>query len=438
MTVVRKLLLFIYVLSVFAALPSFADSQLTIEINSGVDNPTPIAISPFAWGGVGTLPQSVSDIIESDLRFSGLFDLMPKADMLSYPNQSQDVFYRDWKALGRQYLLIGNIKRQADKFEVSYFLYDIVRQRKIFARRLTGGLNQLRDIAHKISDQVFITLTDVRGVFSTKMLYVSAKVLGGGKYNYKLYLADFDGERRKLVFNSPEPILSPTWSPSGKEIAYVSFEDGRPAIFLQRLASGEREKLTHFKGMNSAPAFSPDGNKLAMVLSKDGSPDIYIMDLMTKKLKKLKANSYGIDTEPAWMPDSKSLVFTSNRGGKPQIYQVDLAGDAVARRLTFDGSYNARAQPLLDGSGLILVHRQQGRFHIARFDPKRGRTYVLTSTDLDESPSIAANGSMVIYATKRGGRGVLAVVSVEGDVKTLLPSSGTDNVREPSWSPFIQ
>jgi TolB protein len=219
-------------------------------------------------------------------------------------------------------------------------------------------------------------------------------------------------------------------------VAYVSFEHGQPSIFRQVLATGERERLTQFRGMNSSPAYSPDGTKLAMVLSKDGTPDIYVMDLATKALTKYAANNFAIDTEPAWMPDGQSIVFTSNRGGKPQIYQV-LLGDGTVSRITFQGRYNAKAQPLADGSGFILVHQDGGGFNIARFDPEKNRTYVLTSTNLDESPSIAANGSMVMYAAKRGNKGVLAVVSVDGNVKTILPSSDDGDVREPAWSPFL-
>ena len=421
-------------LLIFLSLQTSA--EITIEITQGVDNPTPVAVSPFSWQGAEKLNEDIAQIIENDLRFSGRFDLLEREDMLSFPAAPQDVFYRDWRALGRDYLLTGQILPLADnKLEVRYYLFDVNRQKRIFGKKLTASKKSLRDIAHRIADVSFEHLTNIPGAFSSKILYVTGKFLGQGKYNYKLWVSDFDGERAKLILNSNEPILSPTWAPDGKKIAYVSFEKGRPAIFTQILTSGEREKLTNFKGMNSSPAFSPDGDKMAFVLSKDGSPDIYIMDLDSKKIRKLAANSYGIDTEPSWMPDGKSIVFTSNRGGKPQIYQAKL-GDKNAKRLTYDGDYNARARVMPDGSGLILVNRTQGQFRIARYDMKRQRNYVLSNTLLDESPTIAPNGSKVMYAAKRSSTGVLAVVSVDGAVKSLLPSKASHDIREPAWSPI--
>ena len=413
-----------------------AQAELTIEITSGIDNPTPIAVSPFAWQGSERLKENVSDIVNADLKRSGMFDMMAKGDMLSQPSRVQDVYYRDWRALGREYLLIGNMvpAREGQAVQVEYHLYDIFREKILFSNTLTAGKNALRDLAHRISDQVFQQLTGIRGAFSTKMLYVSGKVLGNNQYSYRLYRADADGARAVQIVESKEPIMSPTWSPDAKEIAYVSFESRRPAIYRQNIATGQREKLTNFKGLNSAPSWSPDGKKMAMVLSKDGSPDIYVMDLETKNLRKVGSHRFAIETEPQWMPDGKSLVFTSDRSGRPQIYQVTLADNKV-KRLTSQGRSNSRARPMPDGSGFILVHQDDDAYHIARMDAKRGQIYVLTSTHLDESPSVSANGTMVMYATKVGGKGILAAVSIDGGVKFNLPSAGRD-VREPAWSPF--
>ena len=417
-------------------LPTQAFAQLVIEITQGIDNPTAMAVSPFSWSGMDILSEDVSAIINADLARSGLFDMLPAGNMLSHPDKAQDVFYRDWRALGREYLLIGRMMPVGDKVEVHYQLFDIIRQNSVMSYRMTASRNGLRDLAHKISDQVFEKITNIPGAFSTKMLYVSAQNLSQGKFNYQLFIADADGERARRILNSDEPIMSPSWSPDAKQIAYVSFEGGHPAIWRQELATGKREKLTSFPGINSGPSWSPDGTQMALTLSKDGSPDIYVMDLATKNLRKLAAHDFAIDTEPQWMPDGQRIIFTSNRGGRPQIYEVDVHTNRV-QRVTHQGIYNSRARPMPDGSGLIVVHQtNQGQFHIARYDTQRGLMHILTSTHLDESPSIAANGSMIMYATKRGGQGILAAVLIDGRIKFNLPSAGRD-VREPAWSPFI-
>ena len=416
---------------------SFA--QLTIEITEGRDNPTSIAVVPFEWRGKGNLSEDVPAIVAADLQRVGQFSPVAVEDMLGYPSQSSDVYYRDWRAIGAEYVLVGKVTRASNKdpYVIQYELMDVYRQQRMLSKRLRGGEKQLRDIAHKISDEVYQKLTGIRGAFSTRILFVAANNLGKGKFNYQLKMADSDGARAKTVLDSNEPILSPTWSPNGREFAYVSFETSRPAIYRQEVATGRREQLTNFPGINGAPAWSPDGRYMAMVLSKDGSPDIYVMDLGTRQLRKV-APHYAIETEPAWMPDGKSLFFTSDRGGKPQVYKVTLASGAV-ERVTFDGSYNARARYLPERNALVLVHRGTGdrSFHIAIQSLETGSMQILSRTELDESPSVAPNGAMLMYATQYKGRGILAAVSVDGRVKFRLPSSSSD-VREPAWSPYLQ
>jgi len=415
-----------------AALQARAQN-LTIEITQGRDDPTVIAVSPFAWKGAGTPPEDIAAVVDSDLSRSGQFNPVPRTDMLGWPAQESEVFYKDWRAIGSEYLLIGRVS-QAGDLRVEYELLDVVRQTKVYSGVESGPAADARMIAHRVADAVYEKITGIRGAFATKLVYVSATRGTGGKDNYRLTIADSDGARPAILLDSREPILAPTWAPDGKQIAYVSFESSRPAIYRQELATGRREQLTNFKGLNSSPAWSPDGRSLAMVLSKDGSPDVYIMDLVSRQLTRI-TDHYAIDTEPAWMPDGRSLLFTSDRGGRPQIYRYDL-GSGNVQRVTFEGNYNARARVAQDGRNVVMVHQQNGRFHIALLDLVSKRNYVLTSTELDESPSIAPNGSMVLYATKYADRGILAAVSVDGGAKFRLPSREGD-VREPAWSPFL-
>jgi TolB protein len=409
-------------------------ADLTIEITQGVDNPTPIAVVPFGWQGGGVAPEDVAFVVDSDLARSGQFAPVSRGDMLGRPSTEAEVFYRDWRMLNTEYLLIGRASAAAQQMRIDYELYDVLRQKQVLTGSETGPVSEARMLAHRVSDAVYEKLTGIPGAFATRLLYVSVS-RKAGKDTFRLTLADSDGARPIVLLESSEPVLGPTWSPDGAHVAYVSFETGRPAIFRQELATGRREQLTNFKGLNSSPAWSPDGNTMAMVLSKDGSPDIYLMNLASKHLTRVTRH-WAIDTEPTWMPDGKSLLFTSDRGGKPQIYRYDLrSGDT--QRVTYDGDYNARARVAQDGRNVAMVHRREGLYHIALLDLETNRLHVLTSTALDESPSIAPNGSMVLYATKHAERGILAAVSVDGGVKFRLPAREGD-VREPAWSPFMR
>lgn len=413
-------------------LPLTGRSELRIEITRGVDNAVQIAVVPFEWRGKRQLPTQIDQVISSDLGLSGRFTALPVTQMLSLPNDSTQILPRDWRMLGVEYLVVGYLEPHEVGVRLHFELYDVLRRTVVAAHAIDGLVGDLRDMAHYVSDVVFEELTGIEGAFSTQIMYVTALDTDEGR-RFTLNIADADGHRVRKVLESNEPILSATWSPDSKMIAYVSFEkDGRPAIYLHELSSGNRQILTSFAGLNGAPAFSPDGSQIALVLSKDGNPDIYILDLQSRRLRRVTRH-YGIDTEPSWTPDGKAIIFTSNRGGQPQIYQLRLS-DFQIQRLTFEGDYNAKASLLNDGSGLIMVHRRDGIFHIALLDLERGRLTVLTETTLDESPSIAPNGSMLIYATMDKGEGILAAVSVDGGVKFNLPSSEGD-VREPAWSP---
>jgi len=428
---VKKIIQYLIVSSVIllSALPAYAD--LVIEVTRGVDNPTPIAIVPFSWSGTGFLSENISQIVSADLERCGQFAPLAEKNMpLSLPSQQSDVVFSDWRKYNMEYIVIGRIEPKDDQtYRVFFELYDVQGQRQLFSKTASGGL---RDIAHYVSDQVYEALTGFRGHFSTQVVYVQAN----GRAKYQLLMADQDGARVREILNSVEPIMSPTWSPDGKEVAYVSFENHRPAIYRQEIKTGKRQQLTHFPGLNNAPAWSPDGKKMAMVLSKDDNPEIYVMDLETGLLTRI-TDHFGIDTEPSWSPDGKSLVFTSNRGGQPQIYRIDLDSRKL-ERLTFDGDYNARGSITPDGKSLVLVHRQKSSniFHIAVMDLSTSQLYSITeATSLDESPTVSPNGRMIMYATKDGDKGILGAASLDGKVKIRLPAQVGD-VREPAWSPF--
>jgi len=411
-----------------------AKAELVIEITSGKQSAVPIAVVPFNWGGDKALTENVSQIVANDLSRSGYFKALPQESMLSQPHKQSEVFFRDWQLLKQDYLVIGDITQKPEGgYAVQFQLLDVNTKTSLLNQKLTGGPASLRDIAHYMSDRIFAALTGLPGAFSTKLVYVTTN---RERTRFNLSYSDADGAREQNIFTSKHPIISPAWSRDGKQIAYVSFENGRSEIFIQELATGKREKVASFKGSNSAPAFSPDGTKLAMVLSRNGNPDVYIMDLATRKLDRVTKH-YGIDTEPQWLPDGQSLIFTSSRIGKPQIYKVDLA-DRKPKRITFEGDYNARARITPDGRKMVMVHRSNGNFHIASQNLETGILQILTTdTQLDESPSVAPNGSMVVYAASVGDRSILAAVSLDGEVKFRLPSKYGD-VREPAWGPLLK
>lgn len=409
-------------------------ATLTIEITSGADNPVPLAVVPFGWHYPGIPDEDIASLVSDNLERSGLFSALSRKDMISRPEYGDEIYFRDWRLLDVQYLILGSVRIVNDLYYVNYELYDANTSRKLGNWLVKDGKN-LRDISHHISDVIYQKLTGVKGVFSTKLMYVTVQNRPGGKKKYQLHISDADGNREKTILQSTQPIMSPTWSPSGRLIAYVSFQGGRPAIYIQNRESGERIKLTNFKGINGAPDWSPDGKFMAMVLSKDGNPEIYVMELATKKLRRLTKH-YAIDTEPRWAPDGKSIIFTSNRGGSPQIYRVSVSTGKVTR-LTFEGNYNARAELSPDGLDLVMVHREREGFNISVKNLKSDTFVNLTRTRLDESPSIAPNGSMIIYATIHNGRGVLGAVSINGVVEYRLPSK-IGEVREPVWSPYFQ
>ena len=407
-----------------------------LVISSGTDRATPIAVVPFGWQGGSVLPDDMAEIIGNDLRNSGVFEPIARQNMISLPTQASEIIYRDWQALGAQYVLVGSIVPNAGRLQVQFALFNVTSQQQVLTGSVGGGVDQLRDMAHHIADQSFEKLTGVKGAFSTRLLYVTAERFGVNNTRYTLQRSDYDGARAVTLLQSREPILSPSFAPDGRRIAYVSFEQKRPRIFVQHIDTGRREQITNFEGLNGAPAWSPDGNRLAFVLSRDGNPEIYVMDMGTRQLRRV-TNQPSIDTEPFWGKDGQTLYFTSDRSGKPQIYRTNINGGA-AERVTFIGNYNANPKLSADEKTLVMIHRQDGYtvFKVAAQDLQRGNLRILSDTSLDESPTVAPNGTMVIYATRQQGRGVLVLASTNGRVRLPLPTAQGE-VREPSWSPYL-
>lgn len=412
-----------------------AQARLSIEITQGIEGALPIAVLPF---GGAAVPEDIAAIIRDDLRRSGLFAPLAEDQWVQLPQDAGSIRFPAWRNNGTENLVIGKVEPQGQRFLVQFQLFDVVRGVQLAGYSIPTAADALRRAAHQVSDLIYQQLTGQRGAFDTHIAYVTVEELGEGKRRYRLEVADADGYNEQVILTSQHPLMSPAWSPDGRYLAYVSFEEGRSAIYLQEVTTGEREKLASYKGLNGAPVFSPDGKRLALTLSRDGNPEIYLLELASRRLQRITRN-YAIDTEAAFSPDGKHLVFTSDRGGRPQIYQVALGPNGKAgkpRRLTFEGGYNARAVFSADGQKLALVHGSQGRFRIGVLDLPSGKFNVLTDTRLDESPSFAPNGSMILYATEQNNRGVLAAVSVDGQAHQRLGLQRGD-VREPAWSPYM-
>jgi len=411
-----------------------AQAALRVEITKGADGAIPVAVIPFELIGQAASLTNVSDIVTADLQRSGKFAPIEKSKLIASPKDLEEVNYKLWRVAGIDHLVIGKVNAiKPNQYEISFRLIDVFKGVQVLGYQFSANDHSLRSISHHISDLIYENITGQKGAFDTKIAYVTAERKQGMQPSYKLQVADTDGFNSQTVLNSTQPIMSPSWSPDGSKLAYVSFEKRKSEIYVQNLFSQKREKVSTFKGINGAPVWSPDGKKLALTLSKGGNPDIYVLTLDTKKLKQITKH-WGIDTEPTWTPDGSEIVFTSSRGGKPQIYRMPAKGGA-AKRLTFDGKYNASPEVSSDGRTLVYVQGEGNTFRISSMDLQTGFVQVLTDGPLDESPSFAPNGGMILYASTDKFKGVLAAVSTDGRFKQKLVLSEGD-VREPTWGPF--
>lgn len=423
---------------------------LDLRLTQGVQGAIPIAIVPFSGQNKEmNAVDNVAGIVNADLRNSGRFRLMDFSDMKQYPSKADQVDFSYWEKQGMNHMVVGSASpigggRYRVEFQLLNTYADKTHDNKkssapawqnaiILSDTFTINASQLRGLAHHISDLIYQKLTGDRGIFSTKIAYVNA-IQGQGQSSYSLEVSDMDGYQPKILLRSNQPIMSPKWSPDGRRLTYVSFEQGRPMVYVQDLTSGSRQLVSNFPGLNSAPSWSPDGRRLALVLTRTGYPKLFTLTLGSQQASQVTQGE-AIDTEPVWSADGHALYFTSNRSGGPQIYRVNL-NSGEAKRVTFEGSYNASPSISPDGKTLSILNGNNNQFNIAVQDISTGKYTLLTRSGDAQSPSIAPNGKMIIYATRSGGRGVLAMVSTDGRVKLALPAREGD-VREPSWSPFM-
>jgi len=413
-------------------------AQLQIEIVDGVEGALPIAVVPLDFGNAEVAPETpVHEVIAADLQRSGLFDPLPVSDMIDRPTRPPEVRFGTWRLLEVDYIAMGRWIPRGDGVsgEIEYHLVAVSSGRTLFSRAIAAGPGAFRLRAHQIADAIYEELTGAPGAFASRIAYVKVNNAGTEDEQFELIVADSDGYNPQTIVRHSQPIMSPTWGPEGRRLAYVSFATGRSNVIIQDIFTGQRDIISDDKGINGAPAFSPNGRLLAMSLSRSGNSEIWVRTLETGRMEQLTSH-WAIDTEPAWSRDGRHIFFTSDRAGRPQIYKVRRDGTDI-ERVTFEGDYNSRVSVDPYSGLLAIVHGGQANFRIAILDRESQRLRVLSPGRMDESPSFAPNGRMVLYASREGQRGVLAAVSVDGRFRQRLALTEGD-VREPAWSPLIQ
>ena len=415
--------------------PIFIYGELFLEITKGSEDPYKVAMIPFE-GNTGIAKQ-LNNIIRNDLIRTGEFSILDEELLLPVKIINDELVYNDWKLLGIDYLVTGTIVRANNSLDINYEIFDIHKKRKVRSSKVFGIPNQIRQLAHYTSDGIYESITGIKGIAATRLLYVNETKDSKLISTYKLMIADSDGANEKVLLSSSEPIISPSWSPDGKRVAYVSFENGMAQVFIQEIATRKRKLVLKKDTQISSPSWSPDGKYLSLTLYQDGNAEIYILRLRDQTLTRM-TNQFAIDTESSWSPKGNKILFTSGRSGSPQIYELDLRKlNPKAKRISFEGTYNAKASYLPNEDGIIFVHRSSdGLFHIALKYKKENFIRILTEAKMDESPSVAPNGNMVIYGIKEENLSMLAGFSLSG-AKFKLPASDGE-VREPAWSNFLR
>ncbi|MEL0208734.1 MAG: Tol-Pal system beta propeller repeat protein TolB [Gammaproteobacteria bacterium] len=416
-------------------IPIMSYGELFLEITKGSEDPYKVAIIPFE--GNTRVSKQLNSIVRNDLIRTGEFSILDEELLLPVKIINDELIYSDWKLLGMDYLVTGIITKANNSLDINYEIYDVHKKRKVRSSKVFGIPNQIRQLGHYTSDGIYESITGIKGIAATRILYVNEIKDSQLTTTYRLMLADSDGANEKILLSSSEPIISPSWSPDGKSVAYVSFETGMAKVYIQEIASGKREAVLSKETQISSPSWSPDGKYLSLTLYQDGNAEIYILRLRDRALTRM-TNQFAIDTESSWSPKGNKILFTSGRSGSPQIYELDLRKlNPKAKRVSFEGTYNAKASYLPNEEGIIFVHRSNdGLFHIALKYKKENFIRVLTEAKMDESPSVAPNGNMVIYGIREKNLSMLAGFSLSG-AKFKLPASNGE-VREPAWSNFLR